>query len=269
MPRSCGTAAISWSPRRPERLIDLVRPLSLLHLGWYTTPPLYWSSPANISWLESSLRLFRAFAGAGGKRAVFAGTCAEYDWGTSGLCSEETTPLRPGTLYGVCKNALASIVLQPDSAPDVTVAWARIFFPYGPHDHPARVVPSVTAALLRREPARCSAGTQVRDFLHVADVASALCLLLEADFSGAVNIGSGEGTTVKRVLELIGEYTGRPDLLELGALPPRAEPPALVADARKLREELGWSPAIPLEAGLEQTVGWWRAVFSSNQELRS
>ena len=61
-------------------IVAEVRPEVLVHLAWYVEPGRYWTAPENIQWVEASLALLRAFAGAGGRRAVVAGTSAEYDW---------------------------------------------------------------------------------------------------------------------------------------------------------------------------------------------
>lgn len=143
--------------------------------------------------------------------------------------------------------------------PNASVAWPRLFFLYGPREHPARLVPSVTNALLAGQPAECTAGTQQRDFLHVEDAAAALVQLVLSDVTGPVNIGSGEAVSVKTVVETIADIVGRPDLLRLGAKPmPPNEPPLLVADVRRLRNEVKWAPRIGLRQGLEDTVVWWR-----------
>jgi nucleoside-diphosphate-sugar epimerase len=102
-------------------------------------------------------------------------------------------------------------------------------------------------------------GTQIRDFTHVDDVARAFVALLDSTIAGPVNIASGEGVTISRVLDLIAEAAGRPDLLRRGALPPRpGEPERLVADTRRLRGEVGFEPRISLEEGIADTVAWWR-----------
>jgi nucleoside-diphosphate-sugar epimerase len=109
--------------------------------------------------------------------------------------------------------------------------------------------------------AACSAGTQERDFLHSSDVASALLTLLESGLEGPVNIGSGCAVPVRRVIELVGQYCGRPDLIRLGLRPtPPNEPDLLVADVTRLREELGWRPRFELEHGLQDAVEWWKKL---------
>jgi nucleoside-diphosphate-sugar epimerase len=240
-------------------LLAAVRPTHLLHLAWVATPGAYWTSPDNPRWAEASEQLLRAFADAGGRRAVLAGTCAEYDWAVAGRCHETETPVRPATLYGACKDRLRRRAEALAGQAGLSVAWARLFFLYGPHEQPARLVPSVVRALLAGREAECSEGTRQRDFLHVEDAADALAALLLSDLTGPVNVGSGEAVTVRAVARALADAVGRPELLRLGARPaPAGEPPLLVADVGRLRGGLGWAPRIELGRGLADTVEWWR-----------
>jgi nucleoside-diphosphate-sugar epimerase len=246
------------APGAAERLVRAIRPSHLLHLAWFATPGEFWSSSENHRWVEASTTLIREFAAAGGERVVVAGTCAEYDWDT-GVCVEGETPLEPATLYGHCKHVLYKRTQQLATEAGIAAAWGRIFFVYGPHEHPSRLVASVIGSLLRGEEARCSHGQQVRDFLHVADVADAFVSLVDSDAAGPLNIASGSCTRVRHLVELVAAAIGRRDLLRFGAVPtPPGEPPVLVADVRRLREELAWVPGFTLEEGVMQTVEWWR-----------
>jgi nucleoside-diphosphate-sugar epimerase len=238
------------------RLIDDVQPTHLLHLAWYAEPGAFWESAENARWRDASVRLLEAFAASGGTRAVAAGTCAEYDWNGDGLLSEGSTPLEPRTAYGQAKNA----VREAAGGMRLSLGWGRIFFLYGPDEDERRLVASVTRALLAGTPARTTHGRQVRDFLHVADVGDAFAALLDSGVEGAVNVGSGEGVAVADVVGRIAAVVGRPELVELGALEaPGGDPPLLVADVRRLRDEVGWRPSRSLDEGLRDTVEWWRA----------
>jgi nucleoside-diphosphate-sugar epimerase len=239
-------------------LVASVQPSHLLHLAWYSKPDAYWRAPENFRWVQASLGLLQAFAAHGGKRVVMAGSCAEYDW-RYGWCSEQVTPLVPSSPYGHCKHALRSLVAAFSQQAALSWAWGRIFFLYGPHEHPARLVSSVINALLRGQPALCSSGEQIRDFLHVADVASAFVALLDCEVQDAVNIASGKPVAVKDIVQSIGTALRREDLLRLGARPVAlGEPPLLVADVRRLTEEVKWRQRIELDAGLGATINWWR-----------
>jgi nucleoside-diphosphate-sugar epimerase len=246
-------------PEEVSALVRAVRPTHLLHLAWDVTPGVFWTAPVNRCWVAASLHLFKEFAACGGRRAVLAGSCTEYHWTGDGLCHETRTPLRAATLYGTCKAELWSEVRTLARQEGIGAAWGRIFFLYGPHEHPARLVSSVIRSLLRGQEAPCSEGRQQRDFLHVTDVAGAFCALLESDVEGPVNIGSGDAPPVRSVVERIAAALGRTDLVRFGARPtPAGEPPLVVADTTRLREELRWSPRFNLERGLADTIEWWR-----------
>lgn len=247
------------APGVAEELIEQVRPTHLLHLAWYTNPGKYWIARENLSWVEASLRLLRAFSLNEGSRIVMAGSCAEYNW-EYGYCAEGVTPLSSPTVYSACKNALQDMLSNYARQYDLSSAWGRIFFLYGPHEHPSRLVSSVIHSILKGEPALCSSGEQVRDFLHVADVASAFVTLLSSSIQGPVNIASGKPMSVKDVVEKIASKLERPELLKLGSRPTAPqEPPLLLADVRRLKNELEWQPSFDIERGLDVTIAWWRS----------
>lgn len=239
-------------------LVGQVQPTHLLHLAWYAIPGKFWTSMDNFRWVQASLDLLQTFASHGGHRVVMAGTCAEYDW-KHGYCSEEMTPLSPATLYGACKHSLQVMMDAFSRQTGLSSAWGRVFFLYGPHEHPDRLVSSVIRSVLNGDPAHCSHGNQVRDFLHVEDVASAFVAILESDVQGPVNIGSGRPICLKEVINKIGEKTGRLNLIRLGEkAAPEDDPQLLIADTRRLREEVNWSARHGLDAGLDQTIQWWK-----------
>lgn len=247
------------APGAPAALVERVRPAYLMHLAWNAVPGRFWSDPDNLDWVAASLALHRAFAAAGGTRAVYAGTCAEYDWSHSHL-DETGTPLRPATLYGTAKHALRQLLEAVTPTLGVAVAWGRVFFLYGPYEHRARLVPDVMRALLDGREAHCTEGTQRRDLMHVEDVAGAFVAVLESDHTGAVNIASGRCDPLRDTILRIGELAGCSDLVRLGARPmPAGEPPCLEAATDVLSKRIGFVPRYTLESGLSATLDWWRA----------
>ena len=238
--------------------VRAIRPTHLLHLAWYVVPGTLADAPENFTWLQASLELARQFGECGGTRMVTTGSAFEYDW-SYGYCSESLTPCAPSTFYGICKNALRIALEGYAERHGLSSSWARLFFLYGPHEHPARLVPSVIRSLLRGEPARCSHGLQIRDYLHVEDAADALVGLLDSEVRGPVNIASGRPVMLKDIVHSIARRLGGEDLLELGAVPTRPnDTPLVVADIGRLRRELPWQPSYGLDDGLEQTIGWWK-----------
>ncbi len=243
-------------------LLAAVRPTHLLHFAWNAAPGVYWTSPDNYRWLGASFSLLQAFRDAGGQRAVMAGSCAEYDWGQAGICNESSTKLsRHGAAlpYTSCKLALQELLHRFGADAGISTAWGRIFFQYGPFEHPNRLVSSVIRSLLQGEPALCTHGRQVRNFLHAADVGRAFAALLASDVQGPVNIGSAARITLADLVGMIGEQIGRPELIRLGArAAPAGEPEVLLPETTRLAQEVGWQPYYNLQTGLAYTIAWWR-----------
>lgn len=246
-----------------SQLVSSIQPTHLLHMAWNAEPGVFWNTPENLNWLQASIELLQAFTMHGGRRIVMAGTCAEYDW-NYGWCSENVTPLNPATLYGTNKNALQDVLASYSKQAGLSSAWGRIFFLYGPNEHPARLISSVTKSLLNNEIAACSHGNQIRDFMHVEDIASAFISLLRSDVEGPVNIASGQGKSIKEIVTKIGVLLDRMELLKFGEIPTSPnDPPLLVADTRRLTDELGWQPSEDLDQRLESTIDWWKSQLKS------
>jgi nucleoside-diphosphate-sugar epimerase len=250
-----------------QKLLDGVSPTHLLHLAWYTEHGLFWESNRNLDWVISSLQLITAFKRIGGQRVVIAGTCAEYDW-KYGFCNEDATPLHPSNLYGTSKNALNNILTRFTDKNKISYAWGRIFFLYGPYEYQKRLIPYVITSLMKNIPAECSHGDQIRDFLHVEDVANAFVTLLDSDLKGAINIGSGEPVTIKYIVNQIGSLLNKSDLIRLGARSSSlTDPPLLLADVTKLKNELHWHPKYDLDAGLQSSINWWHENLQKEEKI--
>ena len=263
LPGVCTHVADLLTESQAQALLTRVAPSHLLHFAWIATPGIYWQSADNFRWLAASQSLLRKFRSLGGARAVMAGSCVEYDWSKAGVCSETSSPLADQstalTPYAASKIALQKSLAQFSCEEQLSSAWGRIFFQFGPHEHPDRLVPSVIRHLLKNEEALCTHGRQVRSFLHVADVGDAFAQLVDSDIQGPVNIGSGERIALADLIGRIAREIGRPDLVRLDArTAPGDEPPLLVPDLQRLRDELQWRPQLSLNEGIRDAISWWR-----------
>jgi nucleoside-diphosphate-sugar epimerase len=239
-------------------LIDAIRPTYLLHLAWYVPPGKWADSDLNFSWVHASMELLKQFHRQGGQRVAVAGSSFEYDW-HYGYCSETSTPIAYTSPYGSCKNALRIMVEEYAKLHQISSVWPRIFFVYGPHEHPDRLISSVIRSLLQREEAKCTHGQQIRDYLFVQDVADAIVAVLDSAVTGPINIGSGQPIAVAQLVRTVGKLLQREQYIRLGALPSRpSDLPLVVADVTRLRTEVGWIPAFGCEEGLGLTIEWWR-----------
>ena len=229
--------------------VHAVKADALLHLAWHDHPADRWTSPANLDWAAATLRLVRDFAAAGGTRVLAVGSCAEYEWTDAPLA--ETAALKPASLYGSTKAATSLALTAAAPAMDISLAWARIFFCYGPGEPKGRLLGDLITGLTRGEPVDCTDGLQVRDFLHTADIGRALAATLESDVTGAINVARGEGTEVREIIQTVARLLGADALVRLGARDrPPGDAPFVVADTRRLKDEVGFRPDLDHESGL-------------------
>lgn len=246
------------APTELQASLATFRPEACIHLAWYAEPGKYLHAPQNLKLLQGSLDLFQTLIELGCSQVIGAGTCAEYETNRGWLREDDST--RPETLYAASKLSLYLCGEQLATQSGMTFAWGRIFYPYGPQEDPRRMVPALIRALLAGETFPASTGEQVRDYIHVEDVATAFLTLLQQRATGIYNIGSGEPTRVRGLMETVAQIIEErsTDAIQFGAMPPRKwEPPFICADNRKL-QALGWRARYDLRSGLNATVEWCR-----------
>jgi nucleoside-diphosphate-sugar epimerase len=244
--------------RAVRDFVNRIRPRTILHLAWYVEPGSFWTAPQNLDWIAASLQLARTAAEAGATRFVGVGTCYEYAFPAEGNCDEGSTPIEPTTLYGVSKDATRRVLEEFAAATGISFAWARLFYLYGPGEAPSRLVASVARALAAGEAARCASGRPVRDFMDVRDAGDAIAALALSGVTGAVNVATGDGYSIADAVGRLAALAGRADLLQLGALADRpGEPRRIVAEVRRLRNEVGFQPAHTLDEGLLHALQYW------------
>lgn len=240
-------------------LCSTLRPDGLIHLAWESSHGKYWRDPNNAEWLAASLLLLKEFIRSGGRRAVIAGSSAEYQWGGQNDLDEYLSPTIPESLYGTTKNALREVIGKwaPDTGLNWT--WCRLFNVFGPGEKVERLIPKVVSTLLKGQHLPFDRGTSIRDFLHVADAGDAIAALFQSSIQGPVNVASGNAYTLHDVVLLIATYLQANDCVQFGALPDLVnQPPRIVARVTRLHEELGWQPQANIKERIQQTCDWWK-----------
>ena len=236
---------------------------ALLHLAWSVTPGKFWTDLVNCDWVAASLRLFRAFTEAGGQRIVGIGSCAEYDWSASSRMTENISPICPGTLYGKAKAGLWSLLEAIGQQEGLAVAWARLFFLYGPGEPRGKLVSDAINTLLAGQMFATTSGLQKRDFIHVEDAGAALAALVRSPVTGPVNIASGQSIAVRELLSHVAEAIQADDLIDFGSRSlAKGEPMELVANIDRLRDEVGFTPRMSLTEGIARKGDTIRLVPS-------
>lgn len=238
----------------PAPTLAAIRPTHLVHLAWDEDRTEMWNGLSNLAWVAATLRLVLAFRAAGGTRAVIAGSVAEYEW-TQARLDEAATPINPATGYGVARQALFELLTRTPTLAPFSLGWARIFFVFGPHDKPERLLSQVIDGVAAGRAVDCSQGTQVRPFIHVDDVAGALAALLSSPVEGAVNVALAETMSVRDLALCAATAAGDPNLVRFGTRPLQAgEPPVLEASVARLTDEVGYVPRYTIASGVAATV---------------
>lgn len=220
-------------PAQMRALLEATRPSHILHCAWEVSHGRFWTAPENLDWVAATLGLARHAATIGVRRFVGVGSCAEYDWSDGGVADRaEGDAVLPETLYGKAKLATATLLDACCAEAGMGFAWARLFHLFGPGEHPARFVPSITRPLAEGKPALVRHGALVRDMMRVEDAGAALAALLASEIGGVVNIASGQGVTLGDFARRLG---GDSPLLTVQNLPAPEQPARMVADISRLR----------------------------------
>jgi UDP-glucuronate decarboxylase len=236
-----------------ERWFSAERPEALVHLAWYARPQDYLVSRENLASLAASLRVAEAALAAGCPKLVGVGTCLEYAAAQHPF--QEGDRADPVSPYAATKHAAYLVMRALAARAGAELAWARVFHLFGPDEAASRLVPSVAASLRRGEPTAVTAGEQIRDYLHVADVAAGIAALARPGATGVFNVCSGEGRPLRELVTTVGRILGREDLLRIGARPyAEGEVMYLAGRSDRLRQ-LGWKPRFAtLEDGLRDAL---------------
>lgn len=205
----------------------------VIHLAWYAEPGQYLHSPRNLDCLAGTIRLAQGAMAAGVPHLQGIGTCFEYDLRAVAAPLAPDAPLIPATPYGAAK-AAAYLALSRQPLP---LAWSRLFYLHGEGEDSRRLVPYLHDRLARGEPVELTSGTQVRDFLDVAEAGRQIAEVTLRGLTGPMNICSGVPITIAALAQSIAERHGRPDLIRLGARPDRADDPLYVVGRPSLKAQ--------------------------------
>lgn len=253
------------------KALKKVDPDWIFHLAAQSFVPTSWNSPVQTfsTNVNSQLNLFEAMLSLGmtERRFLVVGSSEEY-----GLVHpdevpiKESNPLRPLSPYAVSKVTQDLLGWQYFRSFGFHTVRTRAFNHGGPRRGEvllpsdfAKQIAEIEAGL--REPI-VSVGslTPRRDFTDVRDIVNAYWLALEKGEMGEVyNIGSGEAMTMQELLDRLLSFTD--DSIEVREVPEKMRPSdveILVSDSSKFMKQTGWSPQIPLDTMLRDTLDYWR-----------
>ncbi|MBZ0112656.1 MAG: SDR family oxidoreductase [Thermoanaerobaculia bacterium] len=251
-----------------------------LHLDQDVDCVLHFASPASPrDYLELPIQTLKVgslgthnslgLAMAKGARFLLASTSETYGDPLVHPQSEEywgnVNPVGPRGVYDEAKRFAEAMTMAYHRYHGLDTRIVRIFNTYGPRmrGHDGRVVPSFIQQALAGEPLTVFGdGSQTRSFCYVADLVEGIFRLLKSDVTTPVNIGNPREMTVLQFAEKILELTESESVIAYRDLPVD-DPKIRQPDITKARRELGWEPSVDLDAGLSETIRYFKGEPTS------
>ncbi len=262
--------------REPVRqALRAVQPNAVMHFAAHALvgesmqdPMLYFRN--NV---EGGIHLVEAMLENGVKKIIFSSTCATYGQ-PDRMPMTEDLPQRPTNPYGESKLMLEKILLWCQERKGLEPVFLRYFNACGAtekfgedHDPESHIIPNVLKVALGQKDEvqifgddyETPDGTCIRDYIHIVDLARAHILALKPGLSGAFNLGTGTGFSVKEVIEACRAVTGHKIPMRVAPRRP-GDPARLVAGSDKAVKILGWRPQYPdLKTIVQHAWNWHQA----------
>ncbi len=223
-----------------------------------------YSYSAAQSYLETNvlgtLNVLEACRNCGVERLVQTSTSEVY--GTAQYTPiDEKHPLKAQSPYAATKIGSDQLAYSYWASFESPVVIVRPFNTYGPRQSARAVIPTIITQALAGSDIKLGSTSPVRDFLFVEDTARGFMAAAESEkvYGEVVNLGTGSGVTIGRVVELVGERLGR-DLVvharDERMRPEKSEVMELICSAEKAAATTGWRAAVSLDEGLGRTIEW-------------
>ncbi len=178
-------------------------------------------------------------------------------------------PIGPRACYDEGKRAAETLMFDYHRQNKVNIRVVRIFNTYGPRMHPydGRVVSNFIRQALNGETITLYGdGSQSRSFCYVDDLIDGFLKMMDApdDCTGPVNLGNPVEFTIRELAEQVVELSGSKSKIEKARPLPEDDPTQRQPDISLAKKRLNWEPKIPLRAGLQHTIKWFKGIDLSN-----
>jgi len=171
----------------------------------------------------------------------------------------EESPYRPRTPYNASKAGGDHAVRAYHETFELPVTITNCSNNYGPYQFPEKVIPVFATRALDDQPVPMYRSTQNRrEWLHVVDHCSAIETVLAAGRIGETyHVGSGTEKSIEEIADAVLDALGKPRSLKTIVPDRPGHDRRYLLDVTKITDELGWSPSVPFEAGIAETVRWY------------
>jgi nucleoside-diphosphate-sugar epimerase len=230
-----------------ESAFKEVKPTYLLNFAWATTDD-YLTSNLNFDFLKAGLDLLKYFHLNGGKRAVFTGTCFEYQYKNTPL--NEIDPVAPQALYAKCKNYLRQLSQLYCAQNDISFGWGRVFYVFGIKENVKRLAAHTINNLANNKDVVINSGKLIRAYMFSKDIAGAFVAFLDSQVEGIVNICPNKGISLGDFATIIAKKLGKQQFLKI-LNEPVNQPPIIEGDNSRLTKEIGFKLKYDYEKAID------------------
>jgi nucleoside-diphosphate-sugar epimerase len=230
-------------------------PEVIIDLAWEKIPD--FSFETCLENLQNQLSFFNnIFELPSVKKVIVAGSCWEYNKNI-GECIE-TDNYSSKDYFTWAKNTLRDFLQFDCLRKNISLAWVRVFYIYGPYQRSGSLIPAIIKAILDDKVPQLKNPANANDFIYADDVAEGFVKLIEQDIvSGVYNLGSGKSTPVIDILRIIEKNIWNDDHITKTVLQNSKNSIQEInfhANMEKTFKDLNWKPATSLEEGIREMI---------------
>lgn len=187
----------------------------------------------------------------------FINTGSVYEYELNNPPISEKTKIKPFNLYASTKTAFEDILKFYSANYDLNCSTLKLFTPYGPKDNENKITPYLIISSIKKEKIHIKSPNKTLDLIYIDDVIDSYITVMnniskfyEYD---SFNIGTGVGTRIKDLLEIIESNLGKNKNVTYGNL----EDDQVWCSNKKINKKLGWTPKIKIEDGIKCTIDYY------------
>jgi UDP-glucose 4-epimerase len=257
---------------RVGELYDAFRGIDgVFAIAGFLTIPLTQNPPLGLAVnVEGQVNTFEACRYAGVKKVVFSSSIAAYGEPGDAIIDESApanlASYQPGSMLYSCTKLIGEALCKLYSArhgvDGVALRYATV---YGERQHyrgvnALYIIQNYDKIMRGLPPVLPGDGSEVHDYIHVADVARANVMAMASAVTGEVfNVVTGVETTVKRIAEIVLDVTGsalQPVYADEAGAVKATSSPSLKLSREKIKAAIGWEPEVGVEEGIRRLIGW-------------
>lgn len=195
----------------------------------------------------------------------FINTGSVYEYELNNPPISEKTKIKPFNLYASTKTAFEDILKFYSANYDLNCSTLKLFTPYGPKDNENKITPYLIISSMKKEKIHIKSPNKTLDLIYIDDVINSYITVMNniSKFNeyDSFNIGTGVGTRIKDLLEIIESNLGKNKNVTYG----NSEDDQVWCSNKKINKKLRWNPKIKIEDGIKRTIDYYFSIYSGDK----